>query len=206
MSVKVEYHFDIVSPNAYLAHAVVPPIERRTGVKFEYVPILLGGVFKASNNVSPVVLMKDVANKIAYTHVEMQRFIAKHGVTQFQYNPHFPLNSLTIMRGAIAAKRVGCFERYVDEVFRHIWAEPKKMDDPGVFQAALEASGLPAAELIALTQDPSVKQELIANTDQFVKRGGFGTPSFFVGDQLFFGKDRLTEVEEEITRQREAAA
>jgi 2-hydroxychromene-2-carboxylate isomerase len=109
------------------------------------------------------------------------------------------------MRGAVAAQRLGVFERYVDEVYRHMWAEPKKMDEPDVIQAALEDSKLPAAELLALMQDPGVKQELIANVERSVARGTFGSPTFFVGDQIYFGKDRLREVEEEIERQRKEA-
>jgi len=199
MPVSLEYHFDFASPNAYLSHLLLPGIEKRRGVKFEYIPILLGGVFKATNNVSPVVVMQGVKNKVEYTQKEMQRFLLKHGITRFTFNPHFPVNSLAIMRGAVAAKRLGCFERYVDEMFGHMWAEPKKMDDPDVIRAALEASGLPG-ELLSLAQDPTVKQELLANTERSVARGTFGTPSFFVGDELFFGKDRLQEVEEEIGR------
>jgi 2-hydroxychromene-2-carboxylate isomerase len=202
MTIQVDYHFDFASPNAYLSHLVIPAIEQRTGVSFNYLPVLLGGVFKATNNVSPVVLMQGVKNKREYTELEMRRFLAKHGITRFAFNPFFPVNTLTIMRGAVAAKRLGCFERYVDEVFRHMWAEPKKMDEPAVIAAALEASGLPATQLLALTQDPSVKQELSDNTASSVARGTFGTPSFFVGEQLFFGKDRLREVEEEIAAQR----
>jgi 2-hydroxychromene-2-carboxylate isomerase len=202
MTLQVDYHFDFASPNAYLAHLVVPSIEQRTGVSFNYVPVLLGGVFKATNNVSPVVLMQGVKNKREYIELEMRRFLTKYGITRFAFNPFFPVNTLTIMRGAVAAKRLGCFERYVDEVFRHMWAEPKKLDEQAVISAALEASGLPAVQLLALTQDPSVKQELSENTASSVARGTFGTPSFFVGDQLFFGKDRLREVEEEIAIQR----
>ena len=201
MSVNVEYHFDFASPNAYLSHMVIPSITQRTGVKFNYVPVLLGGIFKATNNVSPVVLLKGVKNKGEYTQREIERFLAKHHITRYAFNPHFPVNSLAIMRGAIAAKRLGCFERYVDAVFDHMWAEPKKMDDPAVIAAALEASQLPAQKLLELTQDPSVKQELIENTERSVARGTFGVPSFFVGNDLFFGKDRLREVEEEIVIQ-----
>ena len=200
MPVSLEFHFDFASPNAYLSHLVLPSIEQRTGKKFEYIPVLLGGLFKATNNVSPVITMQGVKNKGEYTHKEMERFLKKYGITRFAFNPHFPVNTLAIMRGAVAAKRVGCFERYVDELYRHMWAEPKKMDDPNVIRAALDESGLPTAELLALSQDPSVKQELIANTERSVARGTFGAPSFFVGDELFFGKDRLLDVEEEIAR------
>jgi len=134
----------------------------------------------------------------------MQRFIAKHGITSFQSNPHFPVNTLQVMRGAIAAQRLGCFERYVDEVYRHMWSEPKKMDEPDVIRAALAESGLPVDDLMAAMQDPEVKQELIRNTEDSVSRGVFGSPSFFVGDELYFGKDRLRDVEEEIERQKGA--
>jgi 2-hydroxychromene-2-carboxylate isomerase len=206
MSVHVEFHFDFGSPNAYLAHLVVPAIERRTGVRFEYVPVLLGGVFKATGNVSPAVSLQGVKNKREYEQLEMQRFIAKHGITRFTFNPFFPVNTLQIMRGAVAAKRLGCFARYVDEVFGHLWAAPRKLDDPGVIEAALTESGLPAKELLSLAADPGVKQELIANTERSVARGTFGSPTFFVEDAIFFGKDRLREVEEEIEARKAGAA
>ncbi|MGH7820707.1 MAG: 2-hydroxychromene-2-carboxylate isomerase, partial [Candidatus Binatia bacterium] len=129
-----------------------------------------------------------------------RRFLARQRIARFTMNPFFPVNTLQIMRGAVAAQRLGCFARYVDEVYRHMWAEPKKLDDPEVLRAALTESGLPARELETLAADPSVKQELIANTERSVARGTFGSPSFYVGDELFFGKDRLREVEEEIDK------
>jgi 2-hydroxychromene-2-carboxylate isomerase len=198
MSVQVEFHFDFGSPNAYLSHLVIPAIERRTGVRFEYVPVLLGGVFKATGNVSPAVSLQGVKSKREYERLEMQRFIAKHGITRFAFNPFFPVNTLQIMRGAIAAQRLDCFARYVDAVYGHMWAVPRKMDEPEVIEAAFVESGLPAAELRALSADPGVKQQLIANTERSVARGTFGSPTFFVGDEIFFGKDRLREVEDEI--------
>ena len=204
MSVHVEFHFDFGSPNAYLSHLVIPAIERRTGVPFEYVPVLLGGVFKATGNVSPAVSLRGVKNKGEYAERETRRFVKQHGITRYAFNPYFPVNTLQIMRGAVAAKRLGCFARYVDEVYRHMWADPKKMDDPEVLRSALTESRLPVTELLALSADSSVKQELIANTERSVARGTFGSPSFFVGDELFFGKDRLREVEEEIDAQRRA--
>jgi 2-hydroxychromene-2-carboxylate isomerase len=202
MSVSVEFHFDFGSPNAYLAHRIIPAIEERTGAAFVYVPVLLGGVFKATGNVSPAVSLRGIKNKPEYEALETRRFIAKHGITRFTFNPHFPVNTLQIMRGAVAAQRLGCFARYVDEVFAHMWAEPKKLDDPDVMRAALLESALPADELIARASDPDVKQELLANTERAVARGVFGSPSFFVGDELFFGKDRLRDVEEEIGARR----
>ena len=127
---KVEFHFDFGSPNAYLAHLIVPHIEQRTGVKFKYVPVLLGGVFKLTNNRSPAVSMLGIKNRLEYEELERQRFVRRHNITRFTWNPFFIVNTLFIMRGAIAAEIEGVFERYVDEVFRHMWAEPKKMDIP----------------------------------------------------------------------------
>ena len=135
---KVEFHFDFGSPNSYLAHLVIPEIEERTGAKFEYVPVLLGGVFKLTNNRSPAESMAGIKNRLEYEALERERFVRRHGITQFTWTPFFPVNTLLIMRGAIAAQLDGVFERYVDEMFRHMWAEPKKMDDPEVPRAALE--------------------------------------------------------------------
>ena len=139
--VKVEFHFDFGSPNAYLSHLVVPEIEARTAVKFEYVPVLLGGVFKLTNNRSPAESLAGIKNKPDYERLETSRFIRRHGITRFTFNPFFPVNTLMMMRGAIAARSIGVFERYVDEMYRHMWAEPKKMDDPELFRAALVEAG-----------------------------------------------------------------
>ena len=196
----VEFHFDFGSPNAYLAHLVVPEVEKRTGAKFEYVPILLGGVFKLTNNRSPAESMRGIKNRLEYEELERQRFVRRHAITRFTFNPFFPVNTLLIMRGAVAAQLEGVFDRYVDEVFRHMWAEPKKMDDPEVVRVVLEQSGLNAAALLARTQEPAVKDRLLKNTEASVARGAFGSPTFFVGSELFFGKDRLRDVEEELVR------
>jgi 2-hydroxychromene-2-carboxylate isomerase len=199
---RVEFHFDFGSPNAYLAHLVVPDIERRTGAKFEYVPVLLGGVFKLTGNRSPTESLAGIKNKPEYERLETERFIARHGITCFRRNPFFPVNTLTLMRGAIAAQRLGVFERYVDETYRHMWSEPKKLDDPAVWHAALLQSGLDAARFGELVQDAEIKARLLANTERSVERGSFGSPTFFVGDEIFFGKDRLRDVEEAILAQR----
>ena len=195
---KAEFHFDFGSPNAYLCHLVLPEIETRTGVAFEYVPILLGGVFKLTNNRSPAESLAGIRNKPEYERLEMQRFLRRHGITRFRMNPFFPVNTLTLMRGAIAAGSLGVFERYVDEVFRHMWEEPRKMDDPEVLRAALDASGLDAMRLLELAGSPQIKSRLLENTQRSVERGTFGAPTFFVGDEIYFGKDRLRDVEEAI--------
>ena len=193
---KVEFHFDFGSPNAYLSHLVIPEIEKRTGVKFEYVPVLLGGVFKATNNRSPAQSLVGIKNKPEYERIEMNRFIKRHGITRFKSNPFFPVNTLMMMRGAIAARQLGVFERYVDEMFRNMWGDPKKMDDPNIYRTALDEAGLPTAKIVELIETQPVKDELIANTQRSVERGTFGSPTFYVGDEIFFGKDRLRDVEE----------
>lgn len=197
---KVEFLFDFGSPNAYLAHKVIPEIEERTGAKFEYVPILLGGIFKLTNNRPPMVAFGDVKGKMAYEMKETERFIRRHAITTFKFNPNFPVNTLALMRMAVAAQEAGQFAPYVEAAFHHMWEAPKKMDDPDVIRAALIESGLDADRLIAAAQTPEVKQRLMANTEAAASRGVFGSPSFFVGEELFFGKDRLGEVEEEIRR------
>jgi len=200
--VPVEFHFDFGSPNAYLSHLVIPEIERRTGVEFDYVPILLGGVFKLTNNRSPAESLAGIKNKPEYERLEMSRFVQRHRITRFQPNPFFPVNTLTLMRGALAARSLGVFDRYVDETFRHMWADPKKMDDPRVLRAALEESGLDGERILELVQRREIKDELLANTERSVARGTFGAPTFFVGDEIFFGKDRLRDVEERIVELR----
>jgi len=195
---RVEFHFDLGSPNAYLSHLVIPEIEQRTGVKFEYVPVLLGGVFKLTNNRSPAESLRGIKNKPEYERLETRRFIQRHGITRFQLNPYFPVNTLMLMRGAIAAQSLGVFERYVDEMYRHMWAEPKQMDDPQVLRVALDESGLPTEQILELIQTQQIKDQLLENTRRSVERGTFGSPTFYVGDEIFFGKDRLRDVEEMI--------
>jgi 2-hydroxychromene-2-carboxylate isomerase len=199
---RVEFHFDFGSPNAYFAHRVVPGIEQRTGVKFTYVPILLGGVFKLTNNQSPVTQFAAVKNKPNYQKLEIARFIKKHGLTKFRMNPNFPVNTVQIMRGAVAADMEGKLAPYVEAVFHHMWEEPKKMDDAEVIRAALDQSGLDGARILARIQEQPVKDTLLKNTEASVGRGTFGAPTFFVGEEMFFGKDRLRDVEEEIEAQK----
>ncbi|MEJ0020818.1 MAG: 2-hydroxychromene-2-carboxylate isomerase [Acetobacteraceae bacterium] len=195
---KVEFHFDFGSPNAYLSHLVIPGIEQRTGVRFGYVPVLLGGVYKLTGNRAPAESLAGIRNKPDYQRLETERFIRRHGITRFMANPFFPVNTLVVMRGAIAARRLGAFVQYVDEIFRHMWAEPKKLDDPAVLRAALVGSGLDADGILALAQAQDVKDELLANTQRSVERGTFGSPTFFVGDDIYFGKDSLRDVEDAI--------
>ena len=200
---EVIFYFDFGSPNAYLAHKVIPQIERRTGLKFVYVPALLGGIFKATGNRSPAEAFAGIPAKLAYERKETERFVRKHGITEYASNPHFPVNTLMIMRGAVAAQALGTFEPYVEAVYRAMWVDGLKMDDPAVVKDALEKAGLPGERLLAMTQDAEVKARLIANTEVALAHGVFGSPSFLVGDELFFGKDKLRDVEEELEAQKD---
>lgn len=195
-----EFLFDFGSPNAYLAHRVLPQIEARTGVRFTYTPVLLGGLFKLTGNQAPMLAFSGIPNKLAYEMLELRRFIARHRIP-FQMNPHFPVNTLLLMRGAVAAEMDGVLADYVEAGLHHMWEEPKKMDDPAVWAEALAASGLDAERLLARTKDEDVKAKLLANTEAAAKRGAFGIPTFFVGDEIYFGKNTLREVEEAISAQ-----
>lgn len=194
-----QFMFDFGSPNAFLSHEAIPAIEQRTGVTFEYVPVLLGGIFKATNNKSPAETLAGVKNKPEFNALETERFVKRFGVRPYAPNPFFPVNTLNLMRTAVAAQLEGVFERYVEAAFHHMWVEPKKMDDPEVAAKALTASGLDGAKLLARGQEPEVKARLIANTQSAVERGAFGSPTFFVGKEMFFGKEQLREVEELIS-------
>ena len=194
-----QFLFDFGSPNAFLSHEAIPAIERRTGVKFEYVPILLGGIFKATNNKSPAETLAGVKNKPEFQQIETERFIKRFHVKPYTWNPFFPVNTLHLMRAAVAAQLEGVFEKYVEAAFHHMWVEPKKMDDPEVAMKAFTSSGLDAARLFARAQESDVKSKLIDNTQKAVERGAFGSPTFFVGREIFFGKEQLREVEELIS-------
>jgi 2-hydroxychromene-2-carboxylate isomerase len=194
-----QFMFDFGSPNAFLSHEAIPAIEQRTGAKFQYVPILLGGIFKATNNKSPAETLAGVKNKPAFMALETERFVRRFKVKPYVWNPFFPVNTLNLMRAAVAARLEGVFDKYVEAAFHHMWVEPKKMDDPEVAAKALAASGLDATKLFARAQEPEVKATLIENTQAAVDRGAFGSPTFFVGKEIFFGKEQLREVEELIS-------
>src|SRR6202051_1784068 len=202
---KVEFHFDFGSPNAYLAELVMPEIEQRTGAKFDYVPVLLGGVYKATGNMSPSDSLRGIKNKAEYNALETERFLRRHRITKFKTNPFFPVNTLMLMRGVVAAQFEGLFERYFRSAYHHMWVEPKKMDELQIFRDAFISSGLDIDRLIARAQQDDVKKKLIEDTTDAVNRGAFGSPTFFVGREMFFGKDQLRDVEEEIMEQMAAA-
>ncbi len=195
---SVDFLFDFGSPNAYFCHKVIPDIEARTGVTFRYVPILLGGLFKLTNNQSPADAFAHIANKRAYDALEVQRFIRKHNLIQYRRNPFWPVNTLKIMRGAVAAEKMGIFDAYVDAVFSAMWEQELDMADVDVIVPALDKAGLNGAQILAQSQEADVKQALIDNTQQACDHGAFGSPTFFVNGEIYFGKDRLAEVEANI--------
>jgi 2-hydroxychromene-2-carboxylate isomerase len=202
MTPRVEFHYDFGSPNAYLCHRVLPALMARTGVDIHYVPILLGGVFKATNNRSPMEQFADVKNKPEYQAKETQRFLLKHGITELQRNPFFPVNTITLMRGAIYAQGKEWEAEYIEAMFKAMWERGLNMADPEQIGTVLAEAQLPISEIVAAVADPEVKQGLIDSTANSVARGNFGSPSFFVEDELFFGKDKLRDIEEEILARR----
>lgn len=197
---NVDFIFDFGSPNAYLAHHVLAKIAARTAATVNVVPSLLGGIFKLTGNQSPMTAFAQVKGKLEYEQLETHRFITRHGLHKFQFNPHFPVNTLLIMRGLVAARRANIDAQYMDTVLSAMWESGQKMDDPEIFVAVLNAAGLPGQGLLSATQDSAVKAELAANTEAAVQRGVFGVPTFFVGNQMFFGKDRLGQVEEALEK------
>lgn len=205
MAVQVDFLFDFASPNAYLSHQVIPGIEERTGARFNYVPVLLGGIFKATNNQAPMIAFGGVRNKLAYEMRETERFVARHKLTKYKMNPHFPVNTLALMRAATAAKLDGALAPFVEAGFRAMWEDGIKMDDPAAMHAALVAAGLDADRLMARAQEADVKTALLTETEAAVERGAFGIPSFFVGNEMYFGKDRLRDLEDEVAEASRAA-
>lgn len=192
------FWFDFGSPNAWFSYRLLPKIEARTGATFRHVPVLLGGIFKATGNQAPMLAFANIPAKLAYQTHEMQRFVRRHGLRQFRMNPHFPVNTLALMRTAAAAEGEGLLAPYAEAMFRYMWEDPRKLDDPAVLARSLEDAGLPAERLLALAQEPAAKERLMANTQDAIEKGVFGIPSFLVRDQLFFGKDSLPDVEAEL--------
>ncbi|MDZ7686315.1 MAG: 2-hydroxychromene-2-carboxylate isomerase [Gammaproteobacteria bacterium] len=193
MSTTIEFHYDFGSPNAYLVHKVITGIAATEGIDFEYVPILLGGVFKATGNVSPAVALQGIRNKGEYQRSRHAAFAQTTASNHQVPNPHFPVNTLKIMRGATFARDKDYYADYIDAMYRAMWEEARKMDEDDLIAEALARARLPADEIIKGMSDPSVKQALIDATESSVARGTFGSPTFFVGNEIFFGKDKLRD-------------
>lgn len=196
MSRTVDFIFDFASPNAYLVHKIVPEIEARTGASFNYIPCLLGGIFKATGNKAPMIAFGDIKNKPEYEALEMQRFIARHNLTDFKMNPHFPVISLMLVRGALVAERDGYLMKYIDAMVDAMWEQGLKLDDPEVLHKAYADASFDADKIMTDMSDDAIKSKLMENTNAAVARGAFGVPTFFVRDEIFFGKERLGQVED----------
>ena len=199
MAKNLEFLFDFGGPNSYLAHKSLPEICARTGAELVYVPILLGGLFKLTNNQAPMMRYAETPAKRNYEMLEFGRFVKAHALP-FKMNPRFPINSLYLMRGAVAAQQLGCFALYVDTVMAAMWEDGRDMGEAKIVRQVLDSAGLNSAALLALADDPDVKAELMANTEAAAKRGAFGVPTFFVGEEMFWGKERLEQVEAALTK------
>ena len=201
--IEAEFITDLGSPNAYLVHKVLPEIERRTGVQFRYRPCLLGGIFKETGNQSPFFAFADIKHKLDYEMLEIRRYVAEHELGAFQFNSHFPMNTLTLMRMA-AAVELDAPDRlraFIEAGFVGMWEQDKDFTQETVIKAHFSDAGFDAETLLTRTSDTEVKAHLIANTQDAVVRGAFGMPTIFVGQEMFYGKERLAQIEAEIRKQ-----
>lgn len=198
MTKSVEFYFDLGSPASYLAYTQLPKICAETNSELIYIPMLLGGVFKATGNASPAM----IPAKGRYMFEDLDRYAKRYGVP-LRFNPHFPINTLMLMRAVtgIQLRQPERFQAFIDCLFTALWVEGRSLDEPETVAAVLSDHGFDQLEVLALSNDESVKAVLKDNTETAVKRGVFGAPSMFIGKQLFFGQDRLDFVEEAL-RQR----
>lgn len=196
----VDFIYDFASPNVYLAHGILKDIAARTGAEINIIPCLLGGMFRETNNQPPMIGLKDIKGKLDYERLEFMRFIKKHKFDKFAFNPHFPVNTVILIRGALVAQEEGYLDGYVDAGMKAMWEDGKNMSDPDVFVATMNDAGFDGAYMLERTKQDDIKQKLIDNTTAAIERGAFGMPTFYVGAEMFFGKERLGQVEEELTR------
>ena len=195
---KVDFIFDIASPNAYFCNQLIPSFEKRTGVKFNYIPCLLGGIMKLSGNQPPFVAYADIKNKNDYQMIEIARFIKQHKLIKYKFNSNFPMNTVQVQRGALAAQELGVFDEYLEIMLKAMWEEDKNLSDLDVLQSTMNENNLDAEAIIKIVTSQECKDKLIANTSDAVNRGAFGVPTFFLNDEIFFGKDHLYQLEEYI--------
>ena len=197
MTKQIEFYFDFASPNTYLAYSRLPEILTRTGAELVWRPILLGGVFKATGNASPV----SVPAKGSYVRRVIERYVARYKIP-YERNPYFPINTLTIMRGAVAhqMKPEGQFEKYLETCFTSMWIKPQNLNDFSEIKSMLSEAGFDLEQFENWVADQTVKDRLIELTNAAVERGVFGAPTFFIGDEMYFGQDMLDEVEREVGR------
>lgn len=194
MTQPIDFYFDFGSPHSYLAHLRIAEVANKCDLQFNYIPVLLGGIFKATGNRSPIESFAGIDNKEAYQKVEIHRFLKRHGLLdKFKMNPHFPVNTLALMRAAVAAKRIDndTYHNYINTVFNGMWLQQLDLNNVEVIQSLLSGADLPLEKLLTDMQTDEVKQALIGNTESAVKKGLFGVPSFINNDELYFGKESL---------------
>lgn len=199
MNRTVEFLFDFVSPNAYLAWYPLRDLIQRTGAALEVTPVFLGGMHKLTGNAPPMIRDAEVKGKVAYGMLEMQRFIERHGFTRYRLHPQFPFNSVTLQRMLLAVEGADRI-RLVDALLPALWEQGVPIDDPHRLGAVLTDAGFDAQALFAAAQGAAIKQALMDSTQDAVDRGAFGIPTFFVGGEMFFGKERLGQIEDELVR------
>jgi len=195
MTKTFEFLFDFGGPNAYLAHKVLPDFCAQHQAEAVYVPVLLGGLFKITNNQAPLIRYAETPAKRNYEMLEFDRFVKAHKIP-FKMNPNFPINSLHLMRGAVAAQHLGCFMPYVEAIMAAMWEDGANTGDPAVVKDVLDEARLDSAAIFAKADDPAIKAQLADNTEKAAARGAFGVPTFFVGEEMFWGKERLAQVAE----------
>jgi len=195
----IEFVFDFASPNAYLVWHVLPDLAQRHDADLQIVPCLLGGLFRLTGNQAPFSAFAGIKGKLDYENLEMHRFIARHGLTRFRMNPHFPVNTLLLMRGLVAARHRGEEAAYLAAGLAAMWEDGLKLDDPATIATVLDNAGLDSKAILAATQDPEIKAELVASTEAAAARGAFGIPTLFVDGEIYFGKERLHQVEEQLS-------
>lgn len=199
MARSVEFLFDFVSPNAYLAWYPLKDLVARTVAALTVTPVFLGGMHRLTGNAPPMIRDAEVKGKVEYGMLEMQRFIARHGLDRYRLHPQFPFNSVTLQRMLLAVEGEDRL-RLVDALLPALWEQGVPVDDPAAIGAVLAGAGFDPHALLAATQDAGVKQALMDSTQDAVDRGAFGIPTFFVGPEMFFGKERLGQVEEELLK------
>ena len=195
---KVDFIFDVASPNMYFCHKLIPDFKERTGVEFEYIPCLLGGIMKLSGNQPPFVAFAEIPNKNKYQLIEIERFIKQHQLKEFKFNSNFPINTVQIQRGALAAIELGIFDEYLEIILEAMWEKNLNLADIDTFQSTLSENNIDAGSIMEIITSQDCKDKLIANTTDAVNRGAFGVPTFFFENQIFFGKDHLHQLEEYI--------
>ena len=191
---QIEFMYDFGSPNAYLVHKILPALAKRCDAEVVYRPILIGGVFKATNNQPPLIAFAGIPGKVDYIRVEMARFLERHKLP-FKFNAHFPVNTLNVMRAAVYATGKDWENRYIDVVFDAIWVDGKDMSNLDVVAEVLSEAGLPKDDIMNAVQDADIKSSLVDATAAAVARKTYGAPTMFVGKEMFFGKDSLGDLE-----------